>query len=543
MVVELDSELKIPVSAVAEVLYCPRNFYYRVVEGAEDTNAHVLQGKLEEERRNSRKSLSRTDYRQSRGLFLTSDYLPLTGVVDVVEEKDDQIYPVEYKKGELRDNRNDDVQLCCQALLLEEHLGRDIPHGYVYYASSHQRRQVYFSQELRELTLATIREAQTIIRMETVPEPLGDQRCQGCSLAARCLPEETKFLQGSGETPVRPLPAINLGRTLYVDTPGAYLRKRQERLLVTKDNDIVKEVPLCSIEQVIIVGTANMSTQLTRLFLEKGIQVFYFSGSRGILGWLNPAWGKNVPLRLAQYRACHDEALCLELAKTMIKGKISNMRTFLLRYNRARPDSSLEEAAGQLEKLAGKTGTVQGKDSLRGIEGAASRAYFQVFGRLLGEKVSFDFKRRNRRPPKDPVNALLSFGYSLLVKEAVAVCQSVGLDPYLGFFHSMVYGRPALALDLVEEFRTIIVDSVVTTCLNKGIINPEHFEERLGGCFLNEAGRKRFFSAYQGRMNEEVTHPIFTYRLPYRRTMELQGRFLAKVLQGELPAYKPFLVR
>ena len=107
----------------------------------------------------------------------------------------------------------------------------------------------------------------------------------------------------------------------------------------------------------------------------------------------------------------------------------------------------------------------------------------------------------------------------------------------------MVYGRPALALDLVEEVRTIIVDSVVTTCLNKGIINPEHFEERLGGCFLNEAGRKRFFSAYQGRMNEEVTHPIFTYRLPYRRTMELQGRFLAKVLQGELPAYKPFLVR
>ena len=212
MVVELDSELKIPVSAVAEVLYCPRNFYYRVVEGAEDTNAHVLQGKLEEERRNSRKSLSRTDYRQSRGLFLTSDYLPLTGVVDVVEEKDDQIWFCHHPGGPDHHPDGD-----CTGTL----------------ETSAARAVAWRPGVCR-------------------------RRPNSCGVPAR-LP--------SG-------PAGHQPGADHVDTPGAYLRKRQERLLVTKDNDIVKKFP-CSIEQVIIIGT-NMSTQLTRLFLKRGYRSFIF---------------------------------------------------------------------------------------------------------------------------------------------------------------------------------------------------------------------------------------------------------------------------
>ena len=206
-------------------------------------------------------------------------------------------------------------------------------------------------------------------------------------------------------------------------------------------------------------------------------------------------------------------------------------------------EKQLDEAVLRIKALIKNIATVTSLNSLMGIEGAASREYFRVFNYLLKEHIPFDFQHRSRRPPGDPVNALLSFAYTLLTKDMVAAVSIVGYDPYIGFLHRSDYGRPALALDLIEEFRAIIADSVVLTVLNKGIISVDDFEDRMGGYFLNERGRKKFYRAYEERRHEMITHPLFGYRVPYLRIYELQARFLAKVLQGELAEYKPFMVR
>ncbi|MBT9169173.1 MAG: CRISPR-associated endonuclease Cas1 [Syntrophomonadaceae bacterium] len=193
-----------------------------------------------------------------------------------------------------------------------------------------------------------------------------------------------------------------------------------------------------------------------------------------------------------------------------------------------------------LEKISDQTNI----NELLGLEGIASRSWFESLPHMIKrEETDFFFSGRNRRPPRDPINALLSFSYSMLVKDIIGELMRVGLDPYIGFLHSSVYGRPALALDLMEEFRPIIADSVVLTAVNTGMVRPDHFENVKMNCRMNESGRKSFFRAYRNRMNEEIAHPVFGYKLSYRRTIELQARILAKVLQGEIKEYIPFTVR
>ncbi len=537
------SIVKLPVSAVAEVLYCPRNFYYRIVEQAEDYNHHVLEGRKQEERREQRLNVNREGYKQSRKIFLDSDFYNIAGTLDVIEEKDGMIYPIEYKKGPLRNNVNDDVQVCCQALLLEEHLNKDISKGYVFYVESAKRRVVVLSQDLRELTIQTIQRAKEIIEKGEIPQPVNDQRCHGCSLIERCLPEETKYLKEGNQKPRKPVPSVNLGRVLYVDTPGAYLRKKDGRILVTKDKETIRDIPLTAIDQIVLVGTVNISGPLLQELLRNSIPVHFATTYGNYLGWLNPTFNKNSLLRLAQARAVDNENLRLVLAKAFVRGKLSNMRTLLLRYNRNLRNEQISYVTTQLNKIIMKVESADSLEELLGYEGNGSREYFSILHLLLKKDNEFYFSGRNRRPPRDPINAMLSYGYSLLCKDVVNELMRVGLDPYLGFYHSNIYGRPALALDIMEEFRSIIVDSAVLTAINTGMVNQADFRQEFGKCEMSEKGRKALFQAYRNRINEEITHPIFGYKLNYRRNIELQVRFMAKVLTKELNEYKPFLVR
>jgi CRISPR-associated protein Cas1 len=220
------------------------------------------------------------------------------------------------------------------------------------------------------------------------------------------------------------------------------------------------------------------------------------------------------------------------------------MRTFLLRQNREIGDIEVENSCSQIKKVIDRVPEAERKDELLGFEGIGTREYFKVFGKLIKPKAfGFDFEKRTKRPPRDPVNALLSFGYSLLVGDMVSCLSTVGLDPYIGFYHSMKYGRPALALDLMEEFRPVIVDSLALSMLNKGMIVDKDFKEKFGGVYLEENGREAFFKAYAARVQTEIVHPVFEYRVIYRRIFEVQARFLAKVLTGEIDEYLPFVVR
>jgi CRISPR-associated protein Cas1 len=232
----------------------------------------------------------------------------------------------------------------------------------------------------------------------------------------------------------------------------------------------------------------------------------------------------------------------LQIAKRLVSVKIKNCRTLIRRNASELPARTLEG----LKELIASVDDASGLKSLLGIEGTAARVYFESYGHLLkppkedeSTALSFDFDGRNRRPPKDPVNALLSLGYAMLAKDLTITLQSVGFDPYLGFYHQPRYGRPALALDLMEEFRALIVDSVVLSAVNTGALKLSDFLRRGGAVTLTSAGRSKFLRAYERPMDEEISHPVFSYRISYRRTLEVQACLLARYLTEEIDEYPP----
>jgi CRISPR-associated protein Cas1 len=533
----------IPISALAEIAYCPKNFYYRMIEGIEDKNFLMIKGEIEDEQRKEREKIWREqDIHQVRFIPISSENLRLIGIVDAIEERGD-LFPIEYKTGEFKQSLRDDIQLCAEAMVLEEEIGRTIPYGYIYYAESKKRRKVLFQNELREKVLFLIQKAFDILEGEDIPEPVNDARCNGCSLQSLCLPEEISYLKDKEHKPRKPVPSLRLNRVLYIDEQGAYLKKEKHRVIVTKNREKIMEIPLVNLDEIVFVGNVNFSSQLLKLLLKRDIRVSYITTYGHYEGSFQPELSKNSHLRICQFRKFFDEKFKLNMSKKFIEGKISNMRTLLLRYNRALEDDKIQRVINNLKINLKELKKAKNINQILGIEGISTRNYFSVFKKVIKNKLEFDFDKRTRRPPRDPVNALLSLGYTLLLKDIIGALHYVGLDPYVGYFHSAKYGRPSLALDIMEEFRPIIVDSLVFTLINKGIIYSDDFGQKIGSYYLKERARAKYFTQYEQRKKEEIIHPIFGYRLPYHRIFELQVRFLAKVLTGEIDEYIPLKVR
>ncbi|MHA2616645.1 MAG: CRISPR-associated endonuclease Cas4g/Cas1g [bacterium JZ-2024 1] len=568
----------LPVSLLAEVAYCPRNFYYRAVEGEEPENVHILRGELEEERRNERERITRDEGIHIRSIKISSEKLGWVAVVDALVQGEHS-FPLEYKSGSLKESLRDDVQLCAQAMLLEEHTGKSIPYGYIYYSSSRSRRKVEFTQELRQKTLEFSRQAMEILHSEEIPPPVADERCSGCALLSICLPFEVSSLKEKKEPPERIIPRIQSGKILYVDEQGAFLTKKGGEVIVSKSipgekkSEILRKVPAAYLDQIILVGNITISTQLLRYLMRANVDIVYFSTHGKYEGRFVPSLQKNAIARKCQFHALFDQDSSLRFARGFILGKLHNCRTILMRHLRARKEkiqqsqeevqtpeisTALEEACQTLQSLINRIPNVTRIEELLGIEGAGASAYFKVFGMLIkqetlqnssqtqstAQKWSFHFEKRTRRPPADPVNALLSFGYALLLSDMVSALTIAGLDPYAGFYHKERYGRPNLALDLMEEFRPIVVDSLVLAGINKSVFSPSDFEQKMfGGIYLAESGRKKFFRLYAQKILTEIEHPLFGYKATYRRIFEVQARLLAKVLQKELEEYVPFTVR
>ena len=544
------SETYIPLSQINTYVFCPRRFYYESVEGHQVVNEHVEEGKIKHEhvhtavtnRRKGDKTISRRQY-------LASDALGVSGYTDLVEEKNGIPYPVEFKKAGTGNWLNDQVQLCLQGLLLEEKTGVSIPHGYIFYIGSKRRRKVPFDKELRETTLRYVAEARSLLNSREIPKPVHDNRCNGCSVRSICLPDEVAYLSELDERPKRIKPALGIENVLYVDEPGCAIKKTGERLLVVKENEVLRDMPLIHLGQVVISGNVNLTTPAMQTLLHEGIPVVFLSAYGRYHGALIPQVSRNSLLRRAQHHVAGDEAQCLALSKVFVRGKLVNMRTMLQRRKwqaADSTDSALEpllaniKAMKAMEKRIDKATELS---ELLGLEGNASASYFGGFGFMLKQEMGFDFQRRSRRPPADPTNALLSFAYTLLTADIMSAIQTVGLDPYVGFFHQLKYGKPCLALDLMEEFRPIVADSVVITLINNRRIKPEDFTQSHGGWYLKERCRKVFYAAYETRKNETITHPVFKYKLTFRRAMELQVRLLAKYLTDEIEQYTPLTIR
>lgn len=341
----------------------------------------------------------------------------------------------------------------------------------------------------------------------------------------------------------------DLLNTLFVSTPGAYVRLDHETLRVELEGKTVIQVPLLHLGGVVLIGRVSITGEALRRCAADGRTVAMLDeGGRFQARVVGPTSG-NVLLRKAQYDAQADAHRAREIARMVVAGKLRNSRQTVVRaareQRRPEPAEALRTAADRMERLLGQLRTVEDLDQVRGVEGQAAALYFQVFPHLLTvPPEEFAFRTRSRRPPRDRVNALLSFCYALLTTDCTGAVEGVGLDPQFGYLHVLRPGRPALALDLVEEFRSAVADRLVLTLINRRQIRPEHFEDRPGGSArLTLDGRKLVLAAYQKRKQEAVPHPLLKEPVPLGLAPHLQARLLARHLRGELEEYPPFVSR
>jgi CRISP-associated protein Cas1 len=333
--------------------------------------------------------------------------------------------------------------------------------------------------------------------------------------------------------------------TVYVSQDDSFIGKTDERLYVRYEKKTILDVPLIKVDGVVVLGRSTVSPAALIELLERKIPLTFLTGTGRYLGSLEPPLTKNIFVRSAQWNAARQEPeRAVHVVRGFVRGKLKNYRNALLRANR---EGTRSDFSGAIEKLGRAIDPIERTDkidSLRGLEGAGSAAYFGGFGQLI-RADGFGFETRNRRPPLDPVNALLSFGYALLLHDVQSAVNIVGFDPYLGYLHTERYGRPSLALDLMEEFRPLVVDSMVLTAINRRVLVVEDFvsEPISGAVSLTPEGRKKFLRAYEQRKQSEFKHPVMGRKCSYQEAFEIQGRLLGKYLMAETEFYPPLVLK
>jgi len=593
----LEAQPRMGVRNLHNFIYCPRLFYFQWVENIFQENADTVAGshvhrnvdqpsRLDDEKA---KALGENlpEGAKLRSLRLESESLGLIGVVDIVEGGPDGAEIIDYKKGSARRNAEGDrvakepdaLQVAAHALLLREQ-GVNAVRGAIYYAADKRRVPVELTEELFGKVRKAIEDARAVAASGKCPPPLkNDARCLYCSAYPICLPNESLWWSkrrkpadadgqiqfgfiAQSEDAIRsqimealdfaaestdkeptlqpPRPGGDDGEVLVVQTPGAQIGQRGDELLVSVKGEDVRKLPGQQVRAIYCYGAIQMTAQAVSTCLELGIDVSYFSPAGRFLGMLGGLPASGVDARRGQYRLFELPGVRLQLAREVIRAKIHNQRVMLMR-NGDVPD----RVTNLMASFRDSTESARDLTALLGIEGSAAALYFEQFESMLKQREDwkFDWRGRNRRPPRDPVNALLSLGYSMLAKELTGVCYSVGLDPFLGFMHQPRYGRPALALDLMEEFRPLIADSVAISLINRGELGPEDFIKSANGMFLTDKGRRPFWEGWFRRLDTEVSHPEFSYKMAYRRMLEVQARQLWRFVRGEALTYHGFVTR
>jgi CRISPR-associated protein Cas1 len=484
----------------------------------------------------------------------------LIAKMDLVDLSAAEAIPVDYKRGRVPDVPGgawepEQVQLCAQGLVLREN-GYHCEGGILYFIQSRRRVSVPFDEPLVDRTRELIQQMREMAAAGVISPPLADSpKCPRCSLVGICLPDETRLLAASEPDTLSPcpspsgrgeirevrrlVPARDDAMPLYVQEQGATIGRSGDELTVKSRQQMLRQVKLIDVSQVSVFGNAQITAQALRDISAAGIPVCHFSYG----GWFHALTTglvhKNVELRIEQFAAAAEPARALRFARQFVIGKMKNCRTLLRRHL----EDEGRDVLPDLSELAQKAAAANDAASLLGLEGMAAKLYFAGFARMLKGDHTFSIEGRNRRPPRDPVNALLSFVYAILVKELTIVLHAAGFDPMLGFYHRPRYGRPSLALDLAEEFRPLVADSVVLTLVNNGEVTPASFIRRAGAVALTDAGRRAVLAAFERRMDTLVTHPVFDYRISYRRVLEVQARLLGRALLGEIAEYPSFCTR
>ncbi len=543
----------VPARIINEHVYCPRlawleweaRAFVDNLETAEGTDAHrrtdVARGRLGDPD-------APGDARVITALALSSERLGVTAKLDRVELRDGVAIPVETKRGRPRTRAAQPVwdpelaQITAQVLLLRE-AGFETSHAEVYFAESRTRHEVTIPPEAEAWIARLVSEVRAAAAVWTPPAPLVDSpKCPRCSLVGVCLPDETNRLRGAapaGSAPRRLVARDDPRTPLYVMTPGATVRKASGRLELVKDRETIASRRLLDIAHLAVFGNVTVSSAAMRACLEQDTPVLWFSSGGWFTGAAVPHGGSWVARRIAQVGLA-GEAAAIALARRFVAGKVKNQRTLLRRWaTRARRPCSPHSRRSRA--MQSKRSTRRPCSASRAQPPGSTSATSAACSPSSG--TSSRSPGRNRRPPSDPVNALLSFAYALLVRDATVACHAAGLDPQVGFLHRPRFGRPSLALDLAEEFRPLVGDSTVVTAINNGEMRAHDFVRRGGAVALTDAGRRRVIAAYERRVRVMLAHPVFGYRVSYRRAIELQARQLAAVIDGQLPEYVPLTTR
>lgn len=573
----------LPVRAINAFTFCPRLFWLEHVEGVFEENAHTLEGssvhrrvdqpggsmsppeKTETEDVSKNTTVSPDESQEAetpwhtRSLWLSDDSLGVSGKIDLVEEGEAGfVMPVDTKKGRPTDDNElwpaDRVQLTLQALLLRSQ-GYRVERVAVWYHSARKRVVQDLTPDMEQEARLAVEKARVCAGMKTAPPPLEDSpQCRGCSLHAVCLPDEINALLTLSQTHKveenqvirRIVPVSDDVLPLYVQENGTRVGLSQGCLTIQPrdpDGEKVKaqKVGLMQISELNLFGGVQITTQAVQSCLQAGVPIHFFSTGGWFYGRAVGMDNRQVHVRMAQFSA-HQTPQAFSIARQLVADKISNCRVMLRRNADQIEGSDVEITV--LKRMITQAEEADSVESLLGIEGDSARRYWSVFSSLLArDHEEFRMNGRNRRPPRDPSNALLSFGYALLVKDCTLALHGAGLDPFLGMYHTPHHGRPALALDLMEPFRPLIVDSVVLQMIRRGEVKPDDFIQTGQAVAFKSGARKALIRAYERRMDEQIAHPVFGYRISYRQILSVQARLLARAFLGEIPNIPAFRTR
>jgi len=538
--VESDEPL-VRVMALHALAYCERLFYLEEVEEIRVANHAVYAGRtLHEELRQAEE-----DGGEWSSAELASQQLGLMGKADCLRRRDGSLIPYEHKRGRAFRRGSaaaawpsDAVQVSAYGMLLEEEIGRAVPEGRVRYHADNVTVRVPLDEAARQAVRDAVARAREL-RSSTQRPPIAanDRLCTRCSLAPVCLPEEERLVTHTRWEPLRMFPAERDAKTLHVVEPGTRVSRSGEQLQVVPTEGAAVAVPVHDVGSVVLHGFSQITTQALHLCVQQGIGVHWVSGGDRYVAGLASGAGQ-VQRRLRQYHALSEPGTCLRLARRLAMAKIETTLRYLLRATRGmdRGSTGVAKAAELMRDSLGRIARAEGVMVVRGHEGMSARAYFDVLPQLLRPEVPQELHPdgRNRRPPKDRFNALLSFGYALLYQNVLQAIVTVGLEPALGFFHTPRSAAQPLVLDVMELFRLPIWDVTLVGSVNRLQWNPEaDFQVTRGRVWLSDAGRRKAVELFEKRLNDVWRHQAIGYSLSYARLIELEVRLLEKEWTGQ----------
>jgi len=537
------------VNALHALAYCPRLFYLEEVEELYTQDAAVFAG------RRLHAEIEKEESEEWQELVLENNELGLRGKVDALRTRNGQTIPYEHKKGRCyRDASNkpqawqsDRLQILAYACLIEAALGITVPEGRIRYHTDNVLVHVPLDDAgRREVREAIARARQLKQTTERPPITSNERLCVRCSLAPVCLPEETRCAQNESYQPIRLFPEDDDRQVIHVLEAGTCIGKSGEQLKITKRDQSTTAIAARQIGQVVLHSYAQISTQAIYFCAEQDIGIHFISGGGRYVGSIDTRAG-SIQRRIRQYKALSDPTFCLQLVRQLVTCRGQSQRKFLMRGQRGESANSvLATAIEQMQRVLKQVPSAESISSLLGLEGNLAALYFKTLPELLSEGVpaELQFSNRNRRPPCDRFNALLSFGYSLLLKDVMNAILVVGLEPALGFYHQPRTQAPPLALDLMEIFRVPLVDLPVIGSINRGQWDVQaDFEVRGQQVWLSDSGRRKFISIYERRKEENWKHPVLGYSLTYRRLLELEVRLLEKEWMGEGGLFAQLVLR